>query len=793
MKNAAALTIAVSAAFSVMQTASGATWRLLSSDSGGTSAFTNAYSWVSTSDSSKHSGNRGEALSSTEHYKIRSSSGVTAFTLLGNAEDTVFKGKVLYVGEGSSLGYIRHLSYGAAKTSWDDWGINDGIEFNCGYYISCSGANTTNDISGKVAVTSSQAKPFVFATQYPNVQMDWRGDVRSGAGKTLLIAGADYTNPSHPSVKGFRTCFHGSMAAYCGEIAVSNATCAIGTTSFPGVLSVESGGRLTTIEADDVLTVNALAFSSGAGIVVNVQMNQDGTSLATNGLLVVTNGFSVSGGVSVSVEGVDVASLSGMLSIPVLEVPAAVDIYPDQFTMAAANFSVVTNGSTGAKTLVAVVAPVVTQTAASSTIPSPDWSDEKAPHSGAHYQVNMLNDDDTLLFTADDANLEYEFPGESLRLASRKSSLRLQCKSAYFKELRLNSGSYVLQFNCSGTLGGRIVMPDSGYASICVYDARSLKIASDIVGSSRIVMDGYHGNTGTRRGETELTGDNSRFFGSITVGQNRDPLIVASNQFQTLYISDPAKLGAPLPAFNAKSLVLKRLGRLRARGSVTLADITRGLFIGEDGGPGSGGATASMGTASEGQVYADEGETLAVNSQLTMNGRLHKYGAGTLALGGPLKFGTAQADEPLANSNLFAVAQGFVKPLAADSFNGMEITFAGGTGIKLDINPDDADLRTYGLRNTKAVTPFIAPASGKIPVSFDVPADFTPEGPFSVGIATVQATTDEEMAAAMAQFAVTSPKVAHYKMSLSAVPHAEDRTVTVTANFRIYGFSLVIR
>ena len=136
MKSAAALTIAVSAAFSVMQTASGATWRLLGSDSGGTSAFTNAYSWVSTSDSSKHSGNRGEALSSTEHYKIRSRSGVTALTLSGNAEDTVFKGKVLSVGEGSSsLGYIWHLSYGAAKTSWDDWGINDGIEFNCGYYI----------------------------------------------------------------------------------------------------------------------------------------------------------------------------------------------------------------------------------------------------------------------------------------------------------------------------------------------------------------------------------------------------------------------------------------------------------------------------------------------------------------------------------------------------------------------------------------------------------------------------------------------------------------------------------
>ena len=788
MKSATALTLSVTAAFSVMQTASGATWRLLGSDSGGTSAFTNAYSWVSTSSSSTHSGNPGEALRSTEYYRIRNSNGVTALTLSGDAENTVFKGKALYVGQdGSSLGYIRHLSYGAAKTSWDDWGTNNGIEFNCGYYISCSGANTTNDISGKVAVTSAQAKPFVFASAYSNVQMDWRGDFRSAAGKTLLIAGADYTNASHPLVNGFRTCFHGSLAAYYGEIAVSNATCAIGTTSLPGVLSVESGGRLTTIEADDVLTVNALALSSGAGIVVNVQMNQDGSSLATNGLLVVTNEFSVSGRVSISVDGVDVAALPGLLSVPVLEVPAAVDIYPDQFAMAAANFSVVTNGLTGVKTLVAVVAPVVTQTAAPSEIPSPDWSDEKAPHSGAHYQVNMLNNAETILYTAADANLEYEFPGESLRLASSKSTLRLRSKSAYFKELRLSSGSYVLQHNCSGTLGGRIVMPDSSYASICVYNTLSLNIAADIVGSSRIVMDGYHGNTSGRRGYTELTGDNSRFFGSITVGQNRDPLTVAENQFQTLYVSDPAKLGAPLSVFNVKSLVLKRLGRLRARGSVSLADTTRGIFIGEDGGPGSGGAVASMGTASEGQVYADGGETLAILSQLTLNGRLHKYGAGTLALGGPLKFGNVESDEPLANSNLLSVAQGFVKPLAADSFNGMEMTFASGTGIKLDINPDDADLRTYGLRNTKAETPFIAPASGKIPVSFDVPEDFKPQSRFQIGLATVPTAAAETV---RGMLEVKRPKIG-CALSISVVPDGDDATILAT--FRPVGFIVSFR
>ena len=771
----------------VAQTASGATWRLASNESSATtySSLTNAYSWVSTSSSSTHSGNPGEPLSSTETYRIRG--GYTAVTLSGDTEDTVFRGKSLQLGESTAEGRIRHLSYGAARTSWDDWGANNGLVLQCGHYLSYAGANLTNDIYGKVQVTASPSAPFVFASAYPNVQMNWYGDFRGNAGTQLRIEGVNYSSTSFSRVNGFQTCFHGSMEGYKGGIAVSNAVFATGTTSFPGTLSVEGDGRLTTIEADDVLTVNALALSPGASIVVNAQLGQDGTTLATNGLIVVTNEFSVTGKATVSIDGVDPSALSAAVCVPVLEVAASAEIYPEQFTMTAARFDVVTNDATGAKTLVAVVAPVVTQTAASAIIPSPDWSDEKAPHSGAHYQVNMLNNAETTLYTASDANLEYEFPGESLRLASSKSTLRLRSKSAYFKELRLSSGSYVLQHNCSGTLGGRIVMPDSNYASICVYNTLSLNIAADIVGSSRIVMDGYHSSTSGRSGYTELTGDNSRFFGTITVGQHRDPLTVADIKFQTLYVSDPAKLGAPLSAFNAKALVLKRLGRLRARGSVTLADTTRGVFIGTDGGPGSGGEAASKGTASEGQVYADADETLAILSQLTLNGRLHKYGAGTLALGGPLKFGNAESDEPLANSNLLAVAQGFVKPLAADSFNGMEMTFAAGTGIKLDIDPQDADLRTYGLRNTKAVTPFVAPASGKIPVSFDVPEGFRPQDQFQIGLATVPTAVAESV---RGMLEVKRPKI-RCALSISVVPDGDDATILAT--FKPVGFVVSFR
>ena len=61
---------------------------------------------------------------------------------------------------------------------------------------------------------------------------------------------------------------------------------------------------------------------------------------------------------------------------------------------------------------------------------------------------------------------------------------------------------------------------------------------------------------------------------------------------------------------------------------------TRGIFIGYDGNNyGGPGAASTGGTDSEGQFSVGEGDTLTILSQLTLNGRLHKYGAGTLALG----------------------------------------------------------------------------------------------------------------------------------------------------------------
>jgi hypothetical protein len=110
MKNTTALTIAVAAAFSVLQSAPGATtWRLLNSDTGSATSVTNAYLWVSTSSNSSHSGNPGEDLSPNEIYLVRG--GYVLNTLSGNVLDTVFKGKQLTLGGGDNVNRTRKAAF----------------------------------------------------------------------------------------------------------------------------------------------------------------------------------------------------------------------------------------------------------------------------------------------------------------------------------------------------------------------------------------------------------------------------------------------------------------------------------------------------------------------------------------------------------------------------------------------------------------------------------------------------------------------------------------------------------
>ena len=768
------------------QSVSGATtWRLYRTDSDA-SGVTNAYAWVSTSSNSTHSGEPGEDLSPNEIYLVRG--GYILNTLSGSEQDTVFKGKQLTLGQATtSTGGVRQRSYGAARTTWDNWGANTGLILAYGgVYEAYTGVGLTSEIYGKVRVNSDASMPYTLSFSYSNARMNWHGDFTCAADKVLRVAGVNYSSSSNPKplVSGATLGLFGSLEGFKGTMVVTNATVCVCDGAFPGTMSFEGGGGLSvTNNANDTFTVGNLSMAGDVRLSVSAQLNEDLNAVAANSKIVVSNSFAVSGVVAVSIN--FSSDITNKVDVPLLVVPLGVELDAMQFFNETMSFTIMTNVEAETQTLVAHVAPVVSQTVTdnndstgirdkgpSSITNASHWTDGKVPHAEAHYVVPT----NLRLRTPIEIDADYEFPGESLTLRGT-TQLGIFNKSAYFKELRLAANSLVMLGGGvnDGMIKGRIRLLHSSYSYICAYNTARLDIAADIVGDGRIVLDGSHANTSGRRAYTKFTGDNSRFLGTITVGLNRDPETISSAKFQDLQVSDPSKLGAPLPEFNARALVLKRLGRLAATSTVTFSETTRGIFIGYDGNSyGGAGASNTGGTDSEGQFSVGEGDTLTILTQLTMNGRLHKYGAGTLALGGPLKFGNAESDEPLANSNLLAVAQGYVKPLAADSFNGLEMTFAAGTGIKLDIDPQDADLRTYGLRNTKAATPFTA-AGGTIPVSFDVPDGFAPSQPFTLGIVTVPTAIAADVRNLLA---VARPR--GLRMEIDAVQDGDDTTIRAT-------------
>ena len=736
-------------------------WRLRTNEaSANSTSLTNAYGWVDNVNGSTRSGEDGDPLSSQESYLIRG--GYTVNTPVGgSASDSfAFAGGSLTLGTDAQEGRIRHKLYADATASWDNWGENEGLCLVNGYYMTYySGvAPLVSDIYGKVRVESTAEKPYRFGFSTQNVRMNLHGDFSGGENAAIRFSGINYGNSSYPVIAGTSFCLGGEWTNYFGTVEVTNTTVAFGTTVLPGVLELDGKSILTTKSTSDVFAVDTLVLAAGAKIEVKAD-----ESLLACGMIVVTNMLDMASPIKLAIDGALYEGRETAVYLNVLSVPVSANISADDFELAAGagdaaqkmRLAIERNVESGLDTVVVVYVPnvvyqVVTDADVrdiqdSNKVPytssfdiADNWSDLQTPHQNAEYVVRKIDSKTTKLRTPVDPDLDYDFPGERL-IIENACQFGLFYKSLNVKELVLGDNSFFMLGKGikNGSLGGVLSVP-VGTVSLCAFEGAEFTIAADIVGSARLVFDGSHANTSSRRATTKLTGENSRFTGTITVGLNRVPANVASNFFQTLSVEDPLKLGAPLSKFDPTALVLKRLARLSAVGSISFDDGTRGIYVGEDGSEIGGGRANDWGTNSEGQFYVEDEETLAVRTQLTLNGRLHKYGRGTLALGGALKFGPADgiSDDPVANSNYCSIAEGFVKPLAADAFNGMELSFASGTGMRLDIDPADSVLKKYGMRNTKAGVPFAA--EDKIDVKFDMPDDFAAELPFSIGVVTVE-------------------------------------------------------
>ena len=197
--------------------------------------------------------------------------------------------------------------------------------------------------------------------------------------------------------------------------------------------------------------------------------------------------------------------------------------------------------------------------------------------------------------------------------------------------------------------------------------------------------------------------------------------------------------------------------------------------------------TRGVYVSGQGQFEVDEGAVLTLHQQLTVNGTLHKAGAGTLALGGPVAF-NANTAQPTTGKNLLAVHAGMVQAIATNSLDGLTMSFDAGTSVRIDPAATGA-VADCGFVAAKTATPFDFAncPNGKVPVSFALPDDYEEhKHTLTAAICTVPASTG----LTPASFAVAQPSGT--RTAVTARANA-DGTVTYLASIGAAGFTVLIR
>lgn len=302
----------------------------------------------------------------------------------------------------------------------------------------------------------------------------------------------------------------------------------------------------------------------------------------------------------------------------------------------------------------------------------------------------------------------------------------------------------------------------SGTFKCC--DNYQTEIYAAFTGDGTAVFQGTGGNP---RYLLHLLGDNSAFAGKFALSNVANH--PATNL--TVRIADSKALGGALSAFAYDGISISRWSILRASSSVALDEPTRGLYV-------EGDAIIQVDNATNNFHLA---------SQTTLAGQLVKQGAGTLVLGGALKFTSAQLATPLEGTNVLTVSAGRIRPASKDGANGLAIAFAAKTGLRFaPLAETDADVAKYGLYDVAWPTPFdLTATDGKLDVAVDVPEGT--KDSFSFGICTV----DEDAADAL-DGNIVIPKIKGLKGSVVREP-AVDGAVTFRADYERRGLMLIFR
>ena len=209
--------------------------------------------------------------------------------------------------------------------------------------------------------------------------------------------------------------------------------------------------------------------------------------------------------------------------------------------------------------------------------------------------------------------------------------------------------------------------------------------------------------------QTRLYGDNSDYTGRLYVTHEASP----TNEYvgTQFGFNSAAALGGALSTFRANAITIDKYSMMCPSTNITFDTANRGIS-----GVGPYGFNVPTGV------------TFAVKVPIYQNNTMYKTGAGTLALGGAMTFGT---------NNLCRVREGGLTALADAAVAGLDCTFADGTSIVL--SPDST--AASGFRNV-TVEDAAGGAAGKVNVVPLLPESGI-DGTITLPICTVAATAPD--------------------------------------------------
>ena len=673
-------------------------------------------------------------------------------------------------------------------------------------------------LSGTVTFASPASEPFELYGYDRKTGFTFPGTVHCGA-ENGIVAYPSKTN-------GFYVAFSGDTSDYLGSVVVTSQydtagaplgaefrlsgsasnfggsiTIRDGATFHPtittsvGLLSLEQGATLQ-MDAGNALTVGTLAIDSGAAL-----------SLVAGNTITVNTELAVEGGpVQIALSGAPSETVSEVTRIALVTMPASSACTEADFSVPNYGSSVYTKPKLvmrmdgDMKTLYAEYYPIVALTAnndvgrtdyttASAVTNGSFWSDELAVHDSAHYQVSRINSRTTGLATPYAPDETLAFPGESLRFG-QYTVLQLRTGDYTVSNLMFHCGTHATKVRGLDGTGVTLrgIFSVSGQVDFEPRMSGVIKLIGPVTGTSASLMNicGAAAGTSQCRGIVVLDGDNTGYAGKFRVTLDYPPNLTFGLEFMSLRVTNAKSLGGSMSEFAYDALRLDTAGRLEAYDSFTLDEPTRGVFV-----------------SGQGRFYVLADKTMTLNEQLTVDGRAYKEGAGTLALGGALRYlddaGVVTAVPPSdATNRTFYVTGGYVKPLTADALEGLYVVFSNKTsklpvGLAMDVAPADADLLAKGICNVGSPMPFAwqsDEASPAIRIRLDC-SDETPKGSYEFAVMTLSDDVADDI---FDSIKFTRPDgFDHYGVKTTRTYDAEAHTATLHATLEPRGIVLLLR